>query len=163
MPTLYILPSKDAHDMYCERVRVHNETCSENSGFDLIIPKDITIQPGALPVLVNSGIRAKMVDDDSTLSGYLLVPRSSICKQPFRQHNGVGIIDLGYRGPIKIPITSTISLPVQISKGARYFQLTHPSLKPFKVEIVSELSSSARGAGGFGSTGNEGGVSVQIK
>lgn len=163
MPVLHILPNPDALDMYTDRVQVHNELGSENSGFDLVIPNDVEISPNALPTLVDSGIRAEMVEDDGTSGGYMLVPRSSICKVAIRQHNGVGIIDPGYRGPIKIPITSSIRLPIQIDKGARYFQLVHPSLKPFKVKIVTQLSASMRGAGGFGSTGNEGGVTVRIK
>jgi len=163
MPTLNIVPDDNAIALYLERVQVHNDTGGENSGFDLVIPEGVTIQPNALPTLVNSGIRAEMIEDDGSSGGYMLVPRSSICKVPIRQHNGVGIIDPGYRGSIKIPITSTITLPVEVEKGSRYFQLVHPSLKHFKVRVVKELSTSARGEGGFGSTGNEGGVTVHTE
>jgi deoxyuridine 5'-triphosphate nucleotidohydrolase len=163
MPVLHILPGAGAVDMYTNRVQVHNKSGGENSGFDLVIPTDVVIQPSALPTLVDSGICSEMIEDDGSSGGYMLVPRSSICKVAIRQHNGVGIIDPGYRGPIKIPITSIDRLPIKVDKGARYFQLVHPSLKPFKVKIVTQLSKSMRGEGGFGSTGNEGGVTVQTK
>jgi dUTP pyrophosphatase len=157
MPVLHIVPSADSFKLYEARVAAHNETCAENSGFDLIIPTDVRIESTTMPTLVDSGIRAEMLEDDGSSGGYMLVPRSSICKVPIRQHNGVGIIDPGYRGPIKIPITGTVC-DVTITSGARYFQLVHPTLKPFRVKIVAELTPSKRDTGGFGSTGNEGTV-----
>jgi len=161
MPILHILPDPNALALYTERVGIHNSSSGEDSGFDLIIPEEVVIRPGALPTLVSSGVRAEMVEDDGSSGGYMLAPRSSICKVPIRQHNGTGVIDPGYRGPIKIPITSTNNMDMTIGKGARYFQLVHPSFKPFKVKIVTELSSSMRGEGGFGSTGNEGNVTLK--
>lgn len=158
MPVLHILPSPEARELYEARVAAHNETYAENSGFDLVIPSKVAIESNLTPTLVDSGICAEMIEDDGSSGGYMLVPRSSICKVPIRQHNGVGIIDPGYRGPIKIPITLTTGVGIYITKGARYFQLVHPSLRPFQVKIVTALSSSLRNTGGFGSTGNEGHV-----
>lgn len=159
MPTLFIAPDPDVLEQYKYRVDVHNHENQENSGFDLLFADEVVIEKGtSIATLVHSGVCAEMVEDDGSSGAYMLVPRSSISRLPVRQHNGVGIIDRGYRGPIKIPITPTANVAVQIPKGARYFQLVHPSLKPFKVHIVSreDLSTSSRQSGGFGSTGNEG-------
>lgn len=158
MPTLFIAPDPDVLDLYKERVNVHNQEGQENSGFDILCACNAIIEKGrTVAALVSSGICAEMVDDDGSSSAYMLVPRSSICNIPIRQHNGIGIIDAGYRGPIKIPITATANVEVSIPKGSRYFQLVHPSLKPFTVQIVrhEDLSVSRRQSGGFGSTGNE--------
>jgi dUTPase len=101
--------------------------------------------------------------------GFYLYPRSSISKTRMRLANSVGIIDAGYRGDL-IAAVDTIGLfgstdiwhiwketlsPIQ--KYDRYFQVCAPDLSPFLVHLVEreeDLSQpTARGHGGFGSTG----------
>ena len=206
-------------DAYKKRIRIHNNESQDDSGFDILVANNTNLTSTSLPKLVDSGINAEMIEDDGSSGAYWLVPRSSICKVPLRQHNGVGVIDRGYRGPIKIPIVLTPpdalrdnnfnvlefvtailyimllvcfenteffklvcvlvigaleTLPLRISlwqrsnysitvqKESRYFQLVHPSGTPFKVKLVQfeELSTSSRGANGFGSTGNSGGLII---
>lgn len=101
--------------------------------------------------------------------GFYLYPRSSISKTRMRLANSVGIIDAGYRGDL-IAAVDTIGLfgstdiwhvwketLSPIKKYDRYFQVCAPDLSPFLVHIVdaeNELSPpTARGQGGFGSTG----------
>ena len=101
--------------------------------------------------------------------GFYLYPRSSISKTRMRLANSVGIIDAGYRGDL-IAAVDTIGLfgstdiwhvwketLSPIKKYDRYFQVCAPDLSPFMVHIVDteqELSPpTARGQGGFGSTG----------
>ena len=72
--------------------------------------------------------------------------------------NHTGIIDYGYRGSL---IAALRLLPFDnvntytIEKNSRIMQICHPSLCPvFVVECSeSDLSSTERGGGGFGSTG----------
>ena len=102
-------------------------------------------------------------------TGFYLYPRSSISKTRMRLANSVGIIDAGYRGDL-IAAVDTIGLfgstdiwhvwketLSPIKKYDRYFQVCAPDLSPFLVHIVDteeELSPpTARGHGGFGSTG----------
>ncbi len=73
--------------------------------------------------------------------------------------NHVGIIDSGYRGNMmaalrKLPMDSNTE-PYKVEKHTRLFQICHPTLCPIFVVLVSEseLNSSERGTGGFGSTG----------
>jgi len=75
-----------------------------------------------------------------------------------RLSNSVGIIDRGYRGEVTamVDVISHNNIPFQINALDRYFQICHPSLNPFRVEIVNsidELGTTNRGSGGFGSTG----------
>lgn len=85
---------------------------------------------------------------------YLLVPRSSIVKTPFRMSNSIGIIDAGYRGNIMAYVDKINNISGIIQENERLFQIVLPNLKPIdRIEIVDELSSSSRGTGGFGSTG----------
>lgn len=108
-------------------------------------------------------------DLPATPCGFYLYPRSSISKTRMRLANSVGIIDAGYRGDL-IAAVDTIGLfgstdiwhvwketLSPIKKYDRYFQVCAPDLSPFLVHIVdaeNELSPpTARGQGGFGSTG----------
>jgi len=93
----------------------------------------------------------------------LLFPRSSISKYTLSLTNSVGVIDSGYRGEIMCKLKptahfttdtdSTISYdPYQIGdKVCQLIIIPYPSIE---FEEVTELSDSARGAGGYGSTGN---------
>ena len=85
----------------------------------------------------------------------LVFPRSSVSKKEnFYLKNSVGVIDSGYRGEIKLRFNNG-------SLGANYYQpgekigqliiLPYPTIY---LEQVDELSSTERGEGGFGSTGN---------
>ena len=95
---------------------------------------------------------------------YMLVPRSSIVKSPFRQANSIGIIDAGYRGSIKAVVDvdrnyaewCIAQKQSLLQKGTRLFQLVRGDLDSFdEIEIVDELSETLRGSGGFGSTGTK--------
>jgi dUTP pyrophosphatase len=90
-------------------------------------------------------------------SGYYVYPRSSISKTPLMLANHVGIIDSGYRGNLMAAVRKLPSAQSEyvVEKHTRLFQICHPSLCPIFVVLVpeSELNSSERGEGGFGSTG----------
>lgn len=86
----------------------------------------------------------------------LLFPRSSINKYTLELTNSVGVIDCGYRGEIMVKFKQTYSsLPqVEYEIGDKVVQLIimpHPSIE---FEVVERLSSSERGSGGYGSSGN---------
>jgi dUTP pyrophosphatase len=87
-------------------------------------------------------------------TGFQVYPRSSMSKTPLMLANHVGIIDSGYRGYI-IAAVRSFEAGYTLSGGSRSFQICHPTLCPVFVVLVdeAELSSSERGAGGFGSTG----------
>ena len=67
--------------------------------------------------------------------------------------NGVGIMDSGYRGNFMVPIDNVSNEEFVIEKHTRLFQVVGPILEPIQLKIVSTLSDSERGTGGFGSTG----------
>jgi dUTP pyrophosphatase len=87
----------------------------------------------------------------------LIFPRSSIAKTSLSLTNCVGVIDSGYRGEVKFKFAiDSGSRPTQNSSykvGDRIGQLI---IMPYpQIELVEsdELSDTARGAGGFGSSG----------
>lgn len=67
--------------------------------------------------------------------------------------NGVGVIDSDYRGEIGVGLRNEGAEPYTILPGERIAQLmVIPALRP-ETELVPALDETARGAGGFGSTG----------
>jgi dUTP pyrophosphatase len=85
----------------------------------------------------------------------LVLPRSGLA----REHgialvNSPGLIDAGYRGEVRVLLLNTDPAEtVRIEAGARIAQLVViPVATPEPVEAAA-LSDSARGDGGFGSTG----------
>ena len=126
----------------------HGHFHEGDAGLDLFIINQLTIQPGET-VLIKSNIACENTDGKP----YLLMPRSSISKTPLRQCNSVGLIDAGYRGEIMAAVDNIKKTPFTINPGQRFFQLVSMDGGPISFEIVPELSETARGQGGFGSTG----------
>jgi dUTP pyrophosphatase len=124
-----------------------------DAGFDLYYcGEDIVIEPHALKAtILKMGIACMPADPTQ---GYFLFARSSICKTPLEMANSVGIIDAGYRGEIGLPVRNHSNEPFTVTKGMRLGQLCMPDLCTFVVKQVTELTDTARGEGGFGSTGN---------
>jgi dUTP pyrophosphatase len=82
-----------------------------------------------------------------------LLPRSSISKTPLIMKNSIGVIDATYTGNLKVPLLNTSNETFTVKAGERYFQIIHPTMKPFNVNLVESLRDTNRGSGGFGSTG----------
>lgn len=136
-----------------------------DAGFDLPLLKSVQIESSyESRETIHLGVRAKMIRQELDARGtitkhpvcYYLYPRSSISKTPFRMANSVGIIDSGYRGPLKAVVDVQYSggdYPF-VAEGTRLFQICAPNLGRIDhVEIVKSLEDTVRGDGGFGSTG----------
>lgn len=67
--------------------------------------------------------------------------------------NAPGTIDPDYRGEIRVILLNAGRSPVEISRGERIAQLVFARFEAPEVAEVTDLSDSARGDGGFGSTG----------
>ena len=136
--------SESAQDLY----KNHGHFHQGDAGLDLFIIDALIIAPGET-ALIKSHIACENRDGIP----YLLMPRSSISKTPLRQCNSVGLIDAGYRGEIMAAVDNIKEIPFTVEPGQRLFQLVSMDGGPISFEIVSELSTTDRGQGGFGSTG----------
>ena len=127
---------------------------NENVGVDLYFDDDYIV-PAGKKALLKFGIKCEVINEFGRNVAYFLVPRSSISKTPLIQANSIGIIDAGYRGYIMAMVYNTSDIDYSLKKGERLFQLVPINNgKPFNsIEIVSTLSETIRGTGGFGSTG----------
>ncbi len=98
------------------------------------------------------GFKAAAVSEDGKPVSFLLYPRSSISKTPLRLSNSIGLIDAGYRGEVIAAVDNIRSVPFTVKKGDRLVQAVAFNGGPISFEIVSELDSTSRGDGMFGST-----------
>ena len=67
--------------------------------------------------------------------------------------NAPGTIDAGYRGPVKVLLVNLGAQPVSILRKDWIAQLVVAPVIRARVKVVEQLPPSARGEGGFGSTG----------
>ncbi|MGA1077635.1 MAG: dUTP diphosphatase [Nitriliruptoraceae bacterium] len=67
--------------------------------------------------------------------------------------NAPGTIDAGYRGEIRVALVNHGDAPVEIAHGQRIAQLVLMRVGRATVRPVERLTDTARGDGGFGSTG----------
>jgi dUTP pyrophosphatase len=137
--------------------RLNNNTkkpFTEDSGFDLYCPEDVTIPPMSIGYKLGLNLSTTVLNNGKRLP-YLLYPRSSTgSKTPLRLSNSVGIIDSGYTGEICALIDNISDKQFNVVRGSRLFQLVQFSGEPFAgIKIVKEHPESTRGSGGFGSTG----------
>ena len=136
-----------------------------DSGFDVMVPNKQVFTQNVDSKFIDMNIKAEMLycdveRDIVTNSPFVIHPRSSISKTPLMLANHTGIIDSGYRGSIigafrwLLPSESHATNYV-VEQYTRLLQICHPTLCPIFVVFVdeSQLSSTERGAGGFGSTG----------
>ncbi len=81
-----------------------------------------------------------------------LVPRSSISKTGYMLANGVGVIDRAYVGEILVPLIKVDPAAPDLPLPNRLVQIIPRQIIAAELIEVEELDSTARGAGGFGST-----------
>ncbi len=120
-----------------------------DAAVDLHSRIDVTLQPGEREA-VPTGIAVALPD------GYagLVLPRSGHA----RRHgigvvNGPGLIDSGYRGEISVLLINHGDEMVEFARGDRIAQLAIVAVPAIEWTEVDSLDETARGAGGFGSTG----------
>ncbi len=81
-------------------------------------------------------------------------PRSGLAaKQGLGVLNSPGTIDADYRGEVKIIVVNLSNQEIVIQDQERCAQMVLCPIVQAQIEVVTELSSTDRGAGGFGSTG----------
>lgn len=158
--TLYIKPTNSAHaELYQAAATAYNNTPygERNSGFDLYMDTS-DIRERGYGWIVGQGCHAVATAEDGTSRAFWLAPRSSIVNTPWRLANSLGLIDATYRGIIRAGLSPVVPIPDgPTDDKQRYVQLAAPSLEPWAViRVVDELPTpaTARGSGGFGSTGS---------
>ena len=110
------------------------------------------LAPGEAPLLISSGLAVHIADPGIAA---LVLPRSGLGhRKGLVLGNLVGLIDPDYTGPILVSAWNRGNAPILLQPGERFAQMLFvPILRP-AFRIVDRFSAAtARGAGGFGSTG----------
>lgn len=121
-----------------------------DAGLDLYSSADIEIAPGKR-VLVPTGIALSI---PVGFAGFVQ-PRSGLAlRYGLSLVNTPGLVDSHYRGEIKvIAINLDGDAPIRIARGDKIAQLVIQRVERVALIEVDELDDTARGDGGFGSTG----------
>jgi len=123
-----------------------------SAGLDLraCLDEAITLAPGAT-TLVPTGLSIHIADP-----GYaaMILPRSGLGhKHGIVLGNLVGLIDSDYQGPLMVSVWNRGQAEFVLQPMERLAQLVVVPIQQVEFDIVEDFENSARGAGGFGSTG----------
>ena len=121
-----------------------------DAGYDLHAAEAVVLQPGER-ASVGTGIAVAIPDGQAGL----VLPRSGLAaRHGIALVNAPGLIDAGYRGEVRVLLLNTDrEQAFEVAPGDRIAQLILVRFEtPDLVELPS-LDETARGAGGFGSTG----------
>ena len=110
----------------------------------------LTLAPGDV-ALVPSGIAIHLSDPGLCA---VVLPRSGLGhKHGLVLGNGTGLIDADYQGPLMISCWNRSERAFTIAPGERIAQLVFVPVARATFEVVDDFAPSARGEGGFGSSG----------
>ena len=123
------------------------------AGLDLLaaVPADqpLTLPPGRY-ALVPTGLTIALPEGHEAQ----VRPRSGLAaKHGVTVLNAPGTVDADYRGEIGVLLINHGAEPFTIKRGERIAQMVIAPVARAELVAVSELSSTARGSGGYGSTG----------
>lgn len=119
-----------------------------DAGADIYSIEDYKISPHST-IIVKTGLKVAIP------KGYEIQirPRSGLSlKTPLRIANTPGTIDAEYRGEIGVIVENTGNLTQTINKGDKIAQMVIMPVPMIKWEETTELDSTTRGEGGYGST-----------
>jgi dUTP pyrophosphatase len=119
------------------------------AGMDVLSAEDVTLAPGARHA-VATGLALAIPE------GYEVQvrPRSGLAlKHGISVPNAPGTIDSDYRGELKVILINHGAAAFAIARGERIAQLVLAPVTRAAWDEVAKLDDTARGAGGFGSTG----------
>ncbi len=126
---------------------------SGSAGMDLraCIDEPVILQPGQRS-LVKTGLAINMNDPGLVA---IVASRSGLSlKHGIRVAQGIGVIDADYHGEIGVILTNDSQTPYTIEPGSRIAQLLFQPVVQIGLKPVDAFTTqTARGDGGFGSTG----------
>lgn len=121
-----------------------------DAGLDLRAAETADLAPGERASIA-TGIAIEVPEGHAGL----VLPRSGLAAEHgIALVNSPGLIDSGYRGEVRVLLLNTDrERPFTVRAGERIAQLLVTPYAPVEAVEASELAASARGSGGFGSTG----------
>ena len=132
------------------RARLPTRAYDHDAGFDLYALEPARLEPGERAA-VRTGIAVEIPEGQAGL----VLPRSGLAdRHGIALVNAPGLIDAGYRGEIRVLLLNTDrGEAFEVAPGDRIAQLVIVQVGDDDPVEVEALAESARGEGGFGSTG----------
>lgn len=131
-------------------LRIPEQAHEGDAGIDLRSAIDFALAPGKRR-RIPTGIAVEIPP------GYagLVLPRSGLAdRHGIGLVNSPGLIDSGYRGEVQVILVNLDpDTAVEFERGDRVAQLMLVKFETVEIKVASALSESARGDGGFGSSG----------
>lgn len=119
------------------------------AGLDVVAAEDLLLAPGARHAVATGFAIAIPAGFEVQVR-----PRSGLAlKHGITCLNTPGTIDSDYRGEVKVILANLGSEAFEVKRGERIAQLVPAAVQPARFVEVETLDDTARGAGGFGSTG----------
>lgn len=117
-----------------------------DAGMDIYSNESVKIRNGSISK-VKTGVSIEIPD------GYvgLVWDKSGIALSGV--HTLAGVVDSGYRGEVAIVLTNLSGDLYSVEKGQKIAQILVQKIESVNIEEVDKLDDTARGSGGFGSTG----------
>lgn len=110
----------------------------------------VTIEPGQR-AMIPTGMAISLENANVVA---ILAARSGLAvKSGINLANGIGVIDSDYRGEICVGLYNSSDVPFTVHRGDRIAQLMFMPVYVANLIEAETLDETARGAGGFGSTG----------
>jgi len=110
----------------------------------------VTIEPGCRAMIPTG--TAIALENANVVA--ILAARSGLAvKSGINLANGIGVIDSDYRGEICVGLYNSSNVPFTVNRGDRIAQLMFMPVYTANLIEAETLDETARGAGGFGSTG----------
>lgn len=121
-----------------------------DAGLDLYAAEDVELAPFER-ALVPTGVQVAI---PRGFAGFVQPKSGLALKHGLSIVNTPGLIDSGYRGEVGVIVINLDPRErIAIRKGQKIAQLVIQKVEEVVVSVVEELDETARGAGGFGSTG----------
>lgn len=133
--------------LLCEGAKAPVRASAGAAGYDLFSSSDTRLAPRGR-ALAEMGIAVAIPPGCYGR----IAPRSGLALR-HGVATGAGVIDSDYRGPLRVLLFNHSDDEVLLPAGTRVAQLVLERIATPPVRVVSALSSTVRGADGFGSTG----------
>jgi dUTP pyrophosphatase len=119
------------------------------AGMDIVAAESLTLRPGARAAVATGLAFAIPAGWEIQVR-----PRSGLAlKNGITCLNTPGTIDSDYRGEVKVILANLSDEYFEVKRGDRIAQIVPAQVQRAVLEEVEDLDATARGAGGFGSTG----------
>ncbi|MDQ0250211.1 dUTP pyrophosphatase [Sphingomonas kyeonggiensis] len=119
------------------------------AGMDVVAAEDVVLAPGARHAVATGFAMAIPLGYEVQVR-----PRSGLAlKHGITCLNTPGTIDSDYRGEVKVILANLGDAAFTVARGDRIAQLVPAPVQHAELEEVGTLDETARGIGGFGSTG----------